>query len=341
LLVSTINLIYDLEVLTSWDPNNKSVPSGYDPEGTSTEELDRYIAGDHHLGYMISFENLETATVAAQEVQITDQLDSNLDWSTFTLGTIQIGTHTISVTEGSQNFSTEIDLRPEMDALVEVQCTYNQGTGVVEWLFRCKNPDTGELADFLPPNTEEVDPQGRGYVSYSVKPKANLPTGTVIKNKATIDFEVDIPPAPMDTPEVFNTLDNTKPASHVLPLAANQTSISFNVSWSGSDEGSGVRDYTIYVSDNLGPFTAWLTQTTDTQATFTGASGHTYAFYSIARDNVGNQEDLPTSPDATTQISAAAGCSTWNDVITKYNAYVSDQAAWNDVINCYNEYVSP
>jgi hypothetical protein len=34
-------------------------------------------------------------------------------------------------------------------------------------------------------------------------------------------------------------------------------------------------------------------------------------------------------------------CSTWSDVITKYNAYVSGQALWNDVITCYTEYTSP
>jgi len=34
------------------------------------------------------------------------------------------------------------------------------------------------------------------------------------------------------------------------------------------------------------------------------------------------------------------GCSTWTDVITKYNAYVSGQAVWNDVIMCYTQYTS-
>jgi len=33
-------------------------------------------------------------------------------------------------------------------------------------------------------------------------------------------------------------------------------------------------------------------------------------------------------------------CSTWNDVIEKYNSYVSGSATWTDVITCYNEYVS-
>jgi len=34
------------------------------------------------------------------------------------------------------------------------------------------------------------------------------------------------------------------------------------------------------------------------------------------------------------------GCSTWSDVIAKYNTYVSNQADWTDVITCYNQYAS-
>jgi hypothetical protein len=59
----------------------------------------------------------------------------------------------------------------------------------------------------------------------------------------------------------------------------------------GTDVGAGVQDYTVYVSDNGGPFTAWQTNTTATQANFTDALGHTYGFYSIARDLVGNIEN--------------------------------------------------
>jgi hypothetical protein len=33
-------------------------------------------------------------------------------------------------------------------------------------------------------------------------------------------------------------------------------------------------------------------------------------------------------------------CSTWSDVISKYQSYVSGQASWMDVITCYQEYVS-
>jgi len=130
-------------------------------------------------------------------------------------------------------------------------------------------PATGELADFLPPNTDDIDPRGKGSVSYNVKPKSNLPTGTVIKNKATIDFEVGVPPDPMDTPGVFNTIDSVAPSSSVSPLAAIQNNTSFTVNWSGNDDagGSGIKNYDIYVCDNGGPYTLWMT-TSETSLTF-------------------------------------------------------------------------
>jgi hypothetical protein len=158
------------------------------------------------------------------------------------------------------------------------------------------------IAEFLPPNVDSVDPKGRGWVTFRVNPRIDLPTGTVIRNKATIDFEIDVPPAPMDTPDWINTVDNSKPNSRVAALSALQSTSNFTVRWEGSDEGSGLKDYTIYVSDNGGPPTAWLANTQSTSAVFTGVPGHTYAFSSVARDNVGNVEGDKTAPDASTKV---------------------------------------
>ena len=60
--------------------------------------------------------------------------------------------------------------------------------------------------------------------------------------------------------------------------------------------------YNIYVSDDGGPFTLWQSDTTATSATFTGAAGHTYGFYSVATDNVGLVQPTPTGAQATTKI---------------------------------------
>ena len=57
-----------------------------------------------------------------------------------------------------------------------------------------------------------------------------------------------------------------------------------------------IASYTIYDSDDGGPFTAFLTNTTLTSTTFTGQLGHTYGFYSVATDNLGDVQPTPTCP---------------------------------------------
>jgi hypothetical protein len=93
------------------------------------------------------------------------------------------------------------------------------------------------------------------------------------------------------------------PTSSVTALPATETSTSFRVSWSGSDAGgSGIASYTIYASVDGGAFTPWLVGTTQTSATYTGAFGHSYAFFSAATDNLGHQQALPAGAQASTVL---------------------------------------
>ncbi len=65
----------------------------------------------------------------------------------------------------------------------------------------------------------------------------------------------------------------------------------FNVSWSATDKGSGVASYSIYASDNGGAFALWQQfPASTTSAAYTGQNNHTYGFYGIATDAVGNVE---------------------------------------------------
>ena len=101
------------------------------------------------------------------------------------------------------------------------------------------------LAGFLPPNVNP--PEGDGSVVFTVMPKQDLPTGTSILNKATIVFDVN---DPIETPEWFNLLDNNKPQSAVNALPSTQEHRNFEVSWAGTDEGAGIKDYQIHVIVN-------------------------------------------------------------------------------------------
>src|SRR6478752_7559331 len=76
------------------------------------------------------------------------------------------------------------------------------------------------------------------------------------------------------------------------------------LNWSCVDpsDGSGLQSFDIWVSQDNGPYQPFVSGTTDTNAEFTGQPGSSYRFYSTARDNAGNVEAPPSTPDAETTI---------------------------------------
>ncbi|MHC4065224.1 MAG: PPC domain-containing protein, partial [Planctomycetota bacterium] len=286
-----------LEVDFSIDPNDKAGPSGFGTAG--------FIPSRQEMMYVIYFENIETATAPAQEVVITDKLDlTTLDREMLELGQVVFGNTIIDVPPRLTTYSTTIDLRPDQNLILSVEADLDQSSGQITWAFTSLDPETGELtedplAGFLPPNHEP--PEGEGYVMFTVRQKPGLPSGTQIRNKASIVFDVN---PPIETPEWVNTIDAGAPSSEVWALDDLQAEAGFIVSWSGEDDtgGSGVRDYTIYVSTDEGPYEVWLDSTTEMSATFGGENERAYMFYSRATDNVGHVEPAPVGPDALTII---------------------------------------
>ncbi|MCY2993192.1 MAG: hypothetical protein NTY19_35705 [Planctomycetota bacterium] len=282
----------------SHDPNDKLGPLGF---GT-----DRYLAEDALLPYTVRFENDPTATAAAVLISIQDQLDANFDWSTFELGNVQFGDSVITVPAGLTAYQTRVDLRPlGNNLLVDLDARLDKAKGLVQWTLTGIDPATGELsqdatAGFLPPN-DPATHSGEGFVSYTLRPKAGLFSGTQIANMATIVFDWN---DPMDTPWVTNIIDSLPPISSVQPLPTESKNTQFQVSWSGADDaqGAGIHAFDVYVSDNGDATTRWLQDTTSFSATYAGLPGHTYRFYCVALDNVGHREAVPTTADAETTV---------------------------------------
>jgi hypothetical protein len=280
--------------VSSYDPNDLVGSKGFGVQAWKSVSLP--------LSYTIFFANDATATAPAQQIIITNHLDAvNLDMTTIQLNSISFADQTVtpslktSPPVGQRQFNADVDLRPNKELIVHINASVDLLTGDLTWTLTSLDPVTG-----LPttdPLLGLLDPGQEGSVLFSITPKNTVPTGTLIYDQATVVFDVN---APINTPTWFNTIDNDKPVSAVSPLPAQVHALSFPVSWMGGDVGSGLRDYTIYVSDNGGPFTPWLTNTTNTNATYTGQSGHTYAFYSKARDNAYNIEDAHTQSDALT-----------------------------------------
>jgi hypothetical protein len=281
----------------SWDPNDKVGPAG--------TGSDRFVDPTLPVPYTIYFENESKATAPARDIIITDHLDPNLDITSFALGTMRFGDHTVPVPTEAQDFASTEDLRPTNDLLVQIEAHLDPKGRVATWKFTSLDsktglPPTDLRTGFLPPNN--IPPEGEGTVSFSIGPAQGLLTGQPISNEAQVVFDAN---SAINTPIWTNTIDSAPPQSHVMPLASTQTSPSFTVQWSGTDTGSGIHSYTIYASDNGSPFVPWQVDTTSTQAAFPGIAGHTYRFYSVGKDEVGNVESLKTTVEATTQVIAA------------------------------------
>ncbi|HEX6623132.1 MAG TPA: hypothetical protein VF064_05430 [Pyrinomonadaceae bacterium] len=303
----------------SCDPNDKV--------GSSGAGAAQFIAGDVPIPYAVFFENKPEASVPAQDVVITDQLDtSKFDLSTFQLGAISFGDKTVVPPPGRSEFNTEVDLRPDKELIVRVNAKIDKTTGLLTWRFASLDPATLQptldpLAGFLPPN--RVPAEGEGSVLFTVSPKTDLASGTEIRNGARIVFDTN---APIDTPVWLNTIDKTKPGSGVQPLGAAQSSESFTVQWSGADAHSGVANFSVFVSEDGGPFQPWLRNTTETSAVFAGRQGKTYGFYSLARDNTGNVEGAKTAAEATTTVNTDGG----SPVTTATLSHPANAAGWHN-----------
>jgi len=105
------------------------------------------------------------------------------------------------------------------------------------------------------------------------------------------DYAFNVEPYPADA-EAFTTVDATPPSS-AASSPEYAPSPAFPVSWSGSDAVSGIASYDVQVRDGDGPWSDWLTGTTETSALFVGEPGHTYYFRCRARDHAGNLEAYP------------------------------------------------
>jgi hypothetical protein len=305
------------QTVSSIDPNDKDGANG---DGSTNH----YVNGVGAIPYAVYFENQATATAPASQVVVTDQLDpTKVDLTTLTLGAITFGTNVINLPSGTNNYNTTYALNSSLN--VRIQGSLNQSTGLLKWTFTSIDPSTGlpptdPTVGFLPPDANGVE--GQASVLFNVMPLAAQPTGTQINNTASVVFDSN---AAISTPTWLNTLDVTAPVSSVTALPAAEiatgSTATFTVNWSGTDVGSGIVSYNIYVSDNGGAFTLWQSAVTATSASYSGTLGHTYGFYSIATDGAGNVEATKTSADTSTTVTTALLVST--TMLTSSNSSIT------------------
>jgi len=184
---TNINLPGDTGTITSHDPNELVGPAGYGPT--------RAVAMTDSLHYTIYFENSKEATAPAQEVYISSMLDANLDWSTFTLGEVVIGSQVIPNLAGSSAGTVTVPLK-SANLLAEINFISDVQTGHAYWSLRALDPQTDDLPGdpligLLQPNDDTG--RGEGHVTFTIKPRTAVAVGTPVTAQASIVFDNNDP----------------------------------------------------------------------------------------------------------------------------------------------------
>ncbi len=204
--------------------------------------------------------------------------------------------------ETPQTLNT-VDVTPPTSSVQALPAKESQTSFTVSWSGQDLLPDDSQGAGIASYNVYVSD-DGGPFTLWKSDTTANSATFTGQFGDAYSFYSiatdnlgnVQPPPAAAQTTTYLVGL----PTSVVAVLPATTTGTSFTVSWSGSPGvgATSIASYTIYDSDNGGPFTAFLTNTTLTSTTFTGQLGHTYGFYSVATDNLGDVQPTPSAAQA-------------------------------------------
>lgn len=277
---------YPVNVVNSFDPNDKLGPKG--PGVTNFVGIDQYFY------YTVRFENVDSATAAAQIVWVTDTLkDSIFDFSSFELESFQLGDTTFFIPPKRTSWTQNISLANLPGAYLRVNTWFDDSSGVVNWSFVTIDSATRELvtnpfAGFLPPNVNP--PEGEGSVSFSIQQRDSLNHGTVFDNKASIIFD--------SNPEIItnqweNTLDTISPVTSMTALPSILYDPEVTVTWNSTDQGAGLAYYNLYMSTNGGQFELVAPYILDTAYLFQAEADSSYAFFCEGVDSVRNREIKP------------------------------------------------
>ena len=253
--------------------------------------------------YNIEFENdPEIANGAAHDIYVTDTLDATkFDLSTFAPTRVRIGEKSAELT-GEKNFVTTIDMRPEINAIAQVEGTFDEQTGIARWHISSLDPMTMEPTQYVMDGVLPVNTDGRGIgeVMYDIQLKPGLAHGTEVNNRAGIVFDNnDV----IMTPTWTNVIDRIAPVSHITSVEQVEDSETGTVTIEATDELSGPWRYDVYVQYGSGAwFKAAENVAVGTAATVKLYEGVEHHFYCVATDMAGNVEQKEPETEASLSV---------------------------------------
>jgi RHS repeat-associated protein len=276
------------EVLNSADPNEIIGPDGVGDK--------HWVSVKDRLPYTILFENAKSATAPAKYIKITAPVHEKMDAGSFQLSSFGFNSLTFAVPAGTASYYQRLDCRDSLNLYVDVTAGYDQLHNQAFWEFQSIDPVTllppaDPLKGFLLKQDSSSITSGHGFVNFSIKPLSAAHTLDSILASADIIFDSN---DTIPTNIAKNTIDALPPVSSITGLTHFTPNTEVSLHYTGADDagGSGVKWYSIYVSDNDGTPDLYIGNFSGADTTFIGVAEHSYKFYISATDSTGNIEVL-------------------------------------------------
>jgi RHS repeat-associated protein len=289
----------DIPVVAPVDPNEIIGPSGFEEQ--------QWVAGSKSQDFKVLFENdPDFATAPAQNVTVYVPIHPKINPSSLRISDFGFGSFNFSVPPNTSVYTNRLDVRDSLGVFVDITAGLDIANRRAFWIFQSIDPETGLSATlptdggFLPVN-DTTRHNGEGYVTFSVRASSQAVTGDTTSARASIIFDTE---ETIYTNVWRNSIDVEAPTSAMNEGTGQSAKPTFDISWEGQDDegGTGIKNYSIYFSENSSPFVLFKQGLVAQSATFTGNWGSKYCFYVIATDNVGNQEPVKNSCELTVTV---------------------------------------
>ena len=260
------------------------------------------------LNYTILFENdPEFATANAQKVDVRFRFENKAMMRGFGLGMYGFANMSWNIENSPAAYQNRLDLKDSMHIYVDLTAGIDVVRQQAFWTFNSIDPETGWNPwqvdrGMLPVN--DSTHVGEGFVKFQLKPNEALQTGDTISIAANIVFDQNDTIA---TNRWCVTIDAGMPTSKVKGRKDSKNEHLYHLTLTASDDegGSGLKRVVLYQANNFGIYEEFAACPLDTVIDFTAEPGHTYRFFTIAEDNVGNLEPLKEQPDLEINANAA------------------------------------
>lgn len=276
------------EAISSQDPNEIIGPDGVPAKS--------WVSINDRLPYTILFENDKTASAPAKYVKIISPAHAKMDPATFQLGSFGFNNLTFAVPPVTASYYQRLDCRDSLGLYVDITAGYDVQNNQAFWEFQSIDPVTllppsDPLKGFLLLQDSLNNTSGHGFVNFSIKPVTTALTLDSILARADIMFDLnDTIPTNIEK----NTIDAFPPVSSISNLPDSTINTEITIAYTGTDDlnGSGVKWYSIFVSDNGAAPELYAANFRGADTTFIGVEDHLYRFYITATDSTGNKEVL-------------------------------------------------